>query len=145
MPSTQQILQALTDMQANAQRALPVTPNNGNPMGAYNVPRTGGNQPPTTQAYPQRTTPLPPHLQPGQSRYPWMQPSESMQNVQQILQSRRPDKSSPLPPHIQQRQNRSPLPPNLPNQNPELEAKIRAANASQGQALQAAVLPVRAM
>lgn len=38
MPSTQELLQAITGMQQNAQAALPVIPNNGNPHGANNMP-----------------------------------------------------------------------------------------------------------
>lgn len=37
MASTQELLTAVTNMQPNAQEALPVIPNNGNPQGAYNM------------------------------------------------------------------------------------------------------------
>lgn len=103
MLSTQQVLQSLIDMQANAQRALPVIPNNGNPMGANNMPRTGGiippkQQPSTTGGYDSSGI-IPPHMrqQPGQvstqnpmlERYPWLKPTSSMDNIRNYLTSRR--------------------------------------------------------
>lgn len=72
MPSTQELLQAVTTMQANAQANLPVMPNNGNPRGAYNMPN--GIAP----------------IDPGQNQdqqyfHSWMRPSKSMDMIQQML------------------------------------------------------------
>jgi hypothetical protein len=40
MPNIQELLQAVLNMQSDAQGALPVIPNNGNPAGANNMPHT---------------------------------------------------------------------------------------------------------
>jgi hypothetical protein len=72
MVSTQQMLTAINNMQPNAQAALPVIPNNGNPAGAYNMPQ--GSQPAAAPA-----------AAPG---LPWLQPSASMTMFQQQLASR---------------------------------------------------------
>lgn len=45
MASAQEILSAVNSMQANAQAALPVMPNNGNPGGAHNMPQQNGAAP----------------------------------------------------------------------------------------------------
>jgi len=58
----------MQDLQQQAQAALPVTPNNGNPNGAHNMPAAG--------VLPAATG----------GRYPWLQPSPSMGWVQQMLQ-----------------------------------------------------------
>lgn len=99
MLSTQQILQAAIDLQGNAQRALPVLPNNGNPRGAFNMPRnTGGmQQPQQTGGYdssginPQANNPRVPMSQESQlaERFPWLKPSASMDNVRNYLNGRR--------------------------------------------------------
>lgn len=60
MPTTQEILQALSGMQQNAQASVPVTPNNGNPAGANNMPMDN--------------TPA------------WVRPSPSVGQIDQILQ-----------------------------------------------------------
>lgn len=73
MATTQQILSAITGMQRNAQEALPVIPNNGNPGGAHNMPQQ-------TQA-PEK--PSGPDLS-------WLQPSPAMTSLMQSLQARQP-------------------------------------------------------
>lgn len=69
MSTTQQILQSMNDMQVNAQGALPVIPNNGNPGGAHNMPQ--GTQVASV-------TPPP-------NPYQWLEPSPAMQSTQQML------------------------------------------------------------
>lgn len=102
MLSTQQVLQSLIDMQANAQQALPVIPNNGNPMGANNMPRNTGIVPPRTRqaqggggydssginpgAATPRTTG---QSSPMAERYPWLKQSASMDNIRNYLNTRR--------------------------------------------------------
>jgi hypothetical protein len=71
MASSQAILSAITNMQANAQGALPVLPNNGNPGGAYNMPHAAADQ----QAQP-----------PAPDPYAWLQPSPFMQSASQMLE-----------------------------------------------------------
>lgn len=79
MPTTQEILQALSGMQQNAQANVPVIPNNGNPAGAYNMPyqQTNNGQPNT----------LPPVSgQPDQGHYyPWMNPSPMLEAVRHLF------------------------------------------------------------
>ena len=107
MLSTQQVLQSLIDMQANAQQALPVIPNNGNPRGANNMPRTGGALPPRQGPstggvmLPQQQPAgggydssgiIPPHMRqqsPMAERYPWLKQSASMDNIRNYLNNRR--------------------------------------------------------
>lgn len=75
MASTQQILSAITGMQADAQEALPVHPNNGNPGGAYNMPvqkaEGGGSK--------EAPDPL-----------AFLKPSESMNRLKGLLAQRKP-------------------------------------------------------
>lgn len=59
-----------TSIQQNAQAALPVIPNNGNPGGAHNMP---------------------------QDRFAWLQPSEAMVNVQKFLAERQQRLGNPQP------------------------------------------------
>ena len=87
--STQQILNGVIDMQANAQQALPVIPNNGNPAGVYNMPIRAVSQPATPVAQPQTAVPHMARPLPPEVRYPWLQPSQSARNVRDMLQSRR--------------------------------------------------------
>lgn len=98
MPSTQELLQSIIDMQSNAQRSLPVIPNNGNPMGANNMPRNTGIVPPHMQQpqgggydssgiNPQANRRLP--MDQMAERYPWLKPSQSMDNIRSYLNSRR--------------------------------------------------------
>lgn len=75
MTSTQQILSAITGMQENAQAALPVIPNNGNPGGAHNMPQMQGQEP---------AKPAGPDLS-------WLQPSAAMQGIVQSMQTKQPD------------------------------------------------------
>lgn len=70
MAGAQQMLASLGNMQQNAQAALPVIPNNGNPAGAYNMPQTGQTPP----------APAGPDLS-------WLQPSPHMQEVAATLQA----------------------------------------------------------
>lgn len=80
MATSQELLQALTNMQQNAQSNLPVIPNNGNPRGANNMPgidqRVLGNTP--------GQQPNPQNKQQGHF-YPWMNPSPSVDIIQQLL------------------------------------------------------------
>ena len=88
--STQEILNGVINMQANAQQALPVIPNNGNPAGAYNMPmlpqhRAVGQPPVAAQPVvrqPQAPLPTPP-------QYPWLAPSQSATNIRTMLEGRR--------------------------------------------------------
>lgn len=72
MNNTQAVLAAMSRMQSNAQAALPVSPNNGNPGGAYNMPHGGQQAVPAAPPDP----------------WPWLQPSPFMQSLQQDLASR---------------------------------------------------------
>lgn len=72
MNNTQAVLAAMSRMQSNAQAALPVSPNNGNPGGAYNMPHGGQQAQPAAPPDP----------------WPWLQPSPFMQSLQQDLASR---------------------------------------------------------
>lgn len=72
MATSQQMLSSLLDMQTNAQAALPVIPNNGNPNGAYNMPR-------------QAATPEP--AQPAGPDLSWLGPSQHMQTFANTLQN----------------------------------------------------------
>ena len=74
MATTQQMLSAVNDMQVNAQAALPVIPNNGNPAGANNMPAS-------QQQAPATVAPTGPDLS-------WLQPSQSMMMFQQGMQQR---------------------------------------------------------
>lgn len=71
-------------MQQNAQAALPVIPNNGNPNGAYNMPPQGA---------PMQTLPTQP-----QDKYSWLKPSQSMDNIREFLASRRAQLAQPAAP-----------------------------------------------
>lgn len=72
MATSQQMLSSLLDMQPNAQAALPVIPNNGNPNGAYNMPQQ--------DATPEPAKPAGPDLS-------WLGPSQHMQTFNNTLQS----------------------------------------------------------
>src|SRR6478609_7669515 len=73
MANYQEILQSVLDMQHNAQTALPVIPNNGNPNGANNMP-TNGTPVAGPAPAPQDNTPA------------WVRPSASMDQLYQMLQ-----------------------------------------------------------
>lgn len=75
MATTQQILSAITGLQENAQAAVPVIPNNGNPGGANNMPQMQDQAP---------VKPTGPDLS-------WLQPSPAMQGMMQTLQSKQPE------------------------------------------------------
>lgn len=85
-------------MQQDAQAALPVIPNNGNPGGVYNAPQTGGVVPPQSAPIPQTGGNLPPTQAPNvmqtggnqapQHFYPWMRPSPHMDAIRQMLGQR---------------------------------------------------------
>lgn len=68
MASTQELLQAVLNLQTNAQESLPVLPNNGNPRGANNMPH--GEAP---------AAPMP------AGPRDWSQASPSMANIRQML------------------------------------------------------------
>jgi hypothetical protein len=93
MASSQAILSALTNMQANTQAALPVIPNNGNPGGAYNqaAPQPVG-QPEQIGASNTRSGPLyAPKMAQG---YEWLKPSPYMDMVNSYLSQRPQFKSA---------------------------------------------------
>lgn len=73
MATSQQILQAVTQMQQNAQGRLPVIPNNGNPGTVYNTSPATVQQPP----------PAAPPVRPG---FEWLQASPSLQRVRELSQ-----------------------------------------------------------
>lgn len=77
MASTQELLTAINNIQPNAQAALPVLPNNGNPRGAYNMPPRD-----TMEGAVAR-------LPAFQKDFSWLQPSQYMKNVQEMLNQRR--------------------------------------------------------
>lgn len=75
MADMSQLIQAMAQMQPQAQAALPIIPNNGNPQGANNMPN--GNASPVMPGI--NATAL--------QHYPWLAPSPSMDLVQQMLQN----------------------------------------------------------
>lgn len=81
MASTQELLTAVTNMQPNAQEALPVIPNNGNPQGAYNM-----SSKVTPAGPPRRRGPDLSFLQPSQSMLDF---TAGLQRRQQDLDSQR--------------------------------------------------------
>lgn len=78
MATSNEMLQAVDSIQQNAQAALPVLPNNGNPMGANNMAPAG------TMVGQEQAQPAPNN---GYF-YPWMQPSQHMTNIRQRLAAR---------------------------------------------------------
>ena len=80
MATTPQMLQAINGMQANTQAQLPVIPNNGNPGGAYNM----ASAEPATAGLPSNPNPL-----------AWMEPSEYMMNIKQLLAMQAQDLAQP--------------------------------------------------
>lgn len=87
-------LHNLQYLQQDAQGALPVIPNNGNPAGAYNMaspvmagPGLPAPMPAVPQQQPQPGIPMP---KPSPAdRYPWLRPTQSMDNVRNLLAQRR--------------------------------------------------------
>lgn len=78
MATTQELLAAINNIQPDAQAALPVIPNNGNPRGAFNMP-------PARNAT-EEAVARPPA---SQKDFSWLQPSQYMRNVQDMLSQRR--------------------------------------------------------
>lgn len=91
MVSTQDILNNIINMQRNAQEALPIIPNNGNPGGANNMPRAAA--PPMSVPLPaQQRAPAPPMAapqQPVEDKWGWLKASPAMSNVRKMLDARR--------------------------------------------------------
>jgi hypothetical protein len=80
MASTQQILEAMSGLQETAQGQVPVIPNNGNPGGAYNMASAEG----PTAGLPSNPNPL-----------AWLEPTEYMQNIKQLLAAQAQELSQP--------------------------------------------------
>lgn len=78
MATTQELLAAMNNIQPDAQAGLPVLPNNGNPAGAYNMPPSAGMAAPAV---------VRPHIAPKD--FSWLQSSQYMRNVQDMLNQRR--------------------------------------------------------
>lgn len=77
MASTQELLAAMSNIQPDAQAGLPVIPNNGNPRGAYNMPPRDAAEAAVTR---------PPAVQ---KDFSWLQPSQYMKNIQEMLSQRK--------------------------------------------------------
>lgn len=99
MIDVNKVLGAATTMQQNAQSALPVIPNNGNPAGAHNMPQQ--------QAYGSVATARPEVASPY--FYPWLGPSPYMESIKSRLSSMQVAPAQPLP--VQQ----SPATPLVPD------------------------------
>lgn len=100
MATSQQMLSSLLDMQGNAQAALPVIPNNGNPNGAYNMPQEAAAPAPAQPAGPDLSWLGPsPHMQTFNTTLQSMQQSieKSRQRVNQIQQENPPVVTPPVP------------------------------------------------
>lgn len=78
MATTQELLAAMSNIQPDAQAGLPVLPNNGNPAGAYNMPASAGAVAPAV---------VRPPIAPKD--FSWLQSSQYMRNVQDMLNQRR--------------------------------------------------------
>lgn len=104
MASTQQMLASTRDLQQNAQAALPVIPNNGNPAGAYNMPQS--TQVPAKPAGPDLS---------------WLQPSAHMQSVNATLQALQQNIDMTKPPATVVQQPQAPVPV-LPQATPVMPA-----------------------
>lgn len=94
MAFSQQLLEAIANMQQVGQERLPVMPNNGNPGGANNMPQT--QQP----AAPQPAAPT------GMDRYAWLKPSPAMSNLRALSQRVMAGQSAPA---VQQPQPVAPI------------------------------------
>lgn len=106
MNNYQGVLDSITSMQQNAQAALPVIPNNGNPQGANNMqpamPTVGdawasvvtGNPPQQSVPVPMPKPAGPP---PAEQFYPWMAPSPYMGSILSRIQGM----PQPNPPAVQ--------------------------------------------
>lgn len=102
-----QLLNAVQDIQMQAQTSLPVIPNNGNPNGANNMPAVEVTQPQ-------------PQSQPTM-HYPWAQPSPAMTNVRQLLSSYAQPPVQAQPAQVVQQPTagtmNTPLPPVIPTRS----------------------------
>lgn len=115
--STQEILNGVINMQANAQQALPVIPNNGNPAGAYNMPVTPQPVAVGQPAVPAPMARQPAPLSPIQNKYPWLAPSPSVDNMRSLLESRRTRFQQPVQEMPQTAEIRNSQLPILPLRN----------------------------
>lgn len=99
-------MHGLQFMQQNAQAALPVIPNNGNPNGAYNM---------ATMPAQQRQPAVPPAMPsvPAE-RFPWLKPSQSMENVKNLLAQRKAQQQLPMQAAPQLTPSQRPAGPALP-------------------------------
>lgn len=91
MASMQELLAAMSNIQPDAQAALPVLPNNGNPAGAYNMPASAGAAAPAV---------VRPPIAPKD--FSWLQSSQYMRNVQDMLNQRRTAGATQQPMQAQQ-------------------------------------------
>lgn len=122
MAFSQQLLQAITNLQANAQERLPVLPNNGNPRGANNMPVVPQGQPPVAIATDTGVVPAGTKEQPAKSpyAYPWLAPSASVERIRNMLS---PAVQQPQPVNLNQQQPISqtqPMVPVLPTRRGEM-------------------------
>lgn len=92
MASVQEALLRAAGVQRNAQQALPVLPNNGNPQGAYNAPQSLQPAIPEDRGLPMYR----------RKDFSWMNPSASMRNIQQMLQQRMQGNTGVVPPAMSQ-------------------------------------------
>ena len=83
MANINSALHSLQYMQENAQEALPILPNNGNPAGAYNMPAAIPTKPMAAGA-----PPVPMQKPALADKYPWLRPSPSVDNIRRLLQNR---------------------------------------------------------
>lgn len=116
MINTHNVLNAVTAMQQNAQAALPVIPNNGNPAGAYNMPQQtmGEMQQQPQQAAPAEKSPY---------YYPWLAPSSHMQGIKDNLAQRQEMLNSMLSQYQPQPiAPQAPAPPVAPMQQQPVQA-----------------------
>lgn len=110
-----EMIQRVLDMQRNAQENLPITPNNGNPAGANNMPNNKGGINPR----------IPNQPMPG-GDLSWLQPDPSLSILDKILAggggSVNPTVVQPPQPHVPTpTQPTLPVMPNRPGlmHNPE--------------------------
>lgn len=90
MAFSQQLLEAIANMQQVGQENLPVMPNNGNPGGANNMPQSQ----PTVQQLPQQTGPM--------DKYPWMKPSPAVGSLRLLSERIMGGNTQPQPTPQQQ-------------------------------------------
>lgn len=103
MSSVQEALKRMAGIQTNAQQALPILPNNGNPSGAYNMPPA-----PTAPA---QAGPQGAGMRMPKNDYSWLQPSQYMRNIQDMLRAQmQPPVQAEQPPAVAQTNPAVPLP-----------------------------------